>query len=498
MTKHGHFLSLGLMGAGLLFANPAQAESLVTDWNNVLLQAIRDTRPGPPIAARQLAIVHTGMFDAWAAYDDKATGTMFFGSLRRPVAERTGANKREAISYGAYRTLVDLFPSQKDKFDRFMTSFGYDPNNTTTNKTTPAGIANVTSKALLNYRHFDGSNQLKGYKDYTGYKPVNTPTSVNNINHWQPLSVPDGNGGYKIQNFVTPHWGKVKPFAMRESEQFLPQLTISAPKTIETDPIGFKNQAQQILDISANLTEKQKAIAEYWSDGPKTELPPGHWNLFAQQVSNRDGHNIDSDVKMFFALNNSLLDASIATWGLKAKFDSVRPITAIHELFKGEEVLAWGGPNEGTKTIKGEDWQPYQVDTFVTPPFAEFPSGHSTYSAAGAEILSDFTLSDFFGGSDTVLAGSSKIEDGPTDDITLSWSTFSDAANEAGISRRYGGIHFSDGDLTGRQLGRLIADNSWEKAQTYFSGAAVPEPSTILGLLSFGAIGGMNYRKKRS
>lgn len=221
--------------------------------------------------------------------------------------------------------------------------------------------------------------------------------------------------------------------------------------------------------------------------------------MFAQYVSNRDEHDLDQDVKMFFALNNSLLDASIATWGLKRKFDSVRPITAIHKLFKGEDIEAWGGANQGTKIIKGEDWQPYQSAMSVTPPFAEFPSGHSTYSAAAAEILKDFTGSDVFGGSATIKAGSFKIEDGPSNDITLSWQNFSDAAEEAGISRRYGGIHFEDGDLTGRQLGRLIADDSWEKAESYFSGAAVPEPSTILGLLSFGAISqkASRFRKKK-
>jgi len=497
MNKLSRLLPLGFVCAGILFPMSASAENIVTQWNEVLLQAIRDTRPGPPIAARQLAIVHTGMFEAWAAYDDKAIGTKT-NVPRRPLTERTDTNKREAISYGAYRTLVDLFPSQKDKFDGVMANLGYNPNNITTNTSTPAGIANVTSKALLEYRHHDGSNQLNGYKDYTGYKSVNTPTEVNDINKWQPLSVPDGMGGYNIQKFVTPHWGKVRGFALNSVEDYLPQLDIPAPKTIESDPVGFKNQAQQLLDISANLTQEQKAIAEYWSDGPKTELPPGHWNLFAQQVSTRDEHTIDEDVKMFFALNNSLLDASVACWDLKQEYDAVRPITAIHELFKGADVEAWGGKNQGTKTIKGEDWQPYQISTFVTPPFAEFPSGHSTYSAAGAAILSEFTGSDEFGGSSVIKAGSSKIEDGPLNDITLSWSTFSDAAEEAGLSRRYGGIHFEDGDLAGRQLGGLIAADSWEKAESYFSGTAIPEPTTILGLISFGAfVYSKRFRKKR-
>src|SRR5262249_40584130 len=112
--------------------------------------------------------------------------------------------------------------------------------------------------------------------------------------------------------------------------------------------------------------------------------------------------------------------------------------------------------------------------TVVTPPFPEFVSGHSTFSAAGAEILKQFTGSDRFDASVTVPVGSSRVEPGrvPATDVTLSWPTFSQAADEAGISRRYGGIHFEDGDLTGRALGRLVGAQVWEKALTYFNGTA--------------------------
>jgi hypothetical protein len=139
-------------------------------------------------------------------------------------------------------------------------------------------------------------------------------------------------------------------------------------------------------------------------------------------------------------------------------------------------VLAWTGPGRGTQFIDGQDWQPYQADTVVTPPFPEYISGHSTFSAAGAEILKRFTGSDTFGASYTALAGSSKFEPGitPAQDVTLSWATFSEAADEAGLSRRYGGIHFQDGDLVGRSLGRLVGAQAWEKALSYFNGSAQP------------------------
>ena len=122
--------------------------------------------------------------------------------------------------------------------------------------------------------------------------------------------------------------------------------------------------------------------------------------------------------------------------------------------------------------MDGRNWIPYQPSTFPTPPFPECSSGHSTFSAAGAEILKLFTGSDAFGDSVTFLAGTSKIEPGhtPAHSLTLNWNTFTDAANQAGISRRFGGIHFEQGDLTGRVTGRLIARQAWAKAVRLWNG----------------------------
>jgi hypothetical protein len=175
---------------------------------------------------------------------------------------------------------------------------------------------------------------------------------------------------------------------------------------------------------------------------------------------------------MFFLVANAQLDASIATWGYKVDFDYVRPVTAIHELFAGQMIEAWAGPELGTDLIPAEDWQPYQAATVVTPPFAEYVSGHSTFSAAGAQVLKRFTGSDVFKFSVTIEEGSSRVEPGevPDHDVTLSWATFTEAADEAGVSRRFGGIHFVDGDLEGRLLGRKIGDAVYERATRLFEG----------------------------
>jgi len=167
-------------------------------------------------------------------------------------------------------------------------------------------------------------------------------------------------------------------------------------------------------------------------------------------------------------------DAGIAAWDTKRAYDSVRPVTAIPLLFKGKKISAWGGPGKGTVEMDGSQWLPYQPISFPTPPFPDFVSGHSTYSAAAASILTSWTGSDHFGYSVTIPAGSSKIEPGrtPARPVVFRWDTFSDAANQAGTSRRYGGIHFRRADLAGRMLGRVVAANAWAKAQSYFDGTA--------------------------
>lgn len=135
-------------------------------------------------------------------------------------------------------------------------------------------------------------------------------------------------------------------------------------------------------------------------------------------------------------------------------------------------MRAWGGPDQGTQIIDGANWQPYQPATVVTPPFPEYFSGHSIFSAAGAEILKHFTGSDRFGGSHTQLAHTSRVEPSttPAADVTLSWRTFTDAANQAGLSRRYGGIHFTLGDLDGRAAGHGVGARDWDLAVAYFQG----------------------------
>lgn len=272
------------------------------------------------------------------------------------------------------------------------------------------------------------------------------------------------------QRFVGAQWCDVTPFAMSKGDEYRWLVQLLGPAKYGSKE--YQEQAQELIDISAGLTDRQKMIAEYWSDGPNSEQPPGHWALFTQFVSQRDHHTLDDDVKMFFVLSNAIFDAGIAAWDTKRTYDSVRPVTAIPFLFRGKTVRSWGGPGKGTVEMDGSQWIPYQAATFPTPPFPDYVSGHSTYSAAAARILELWTGSDRFGDAVTLPAGSSKIDPGitPAHPVTLHWETFTTAANEAGISRRYGGLHFRAADLTGRLLGRLVAFEAWTKSQAYFNG----------------------------
>ena len=452
-------------------SNATPADNVALQWNETTLDAIRNTSAAPPVAARAFAMTHTAIFDAWAAYDEFAEGTLFGSALRRPESERIVANKEKAISFAAYHVLADLFPTQQAAFDARMSSLGYDASDASLDPSTPSGVGNLAARALLIYRHSDGSNQLGdlhpgAYSDYTGYAAVNPPKA----NRWstQRGAVLAGKKRYWATHssaMAPTQWGLVKPFALSSGSEFRAYILSLGPAQY---PHGtYRKQAIQVLHLSAQLDDTSKVIAEYWADAPGSATPPGHWNIFAEDIWRRDAHTLDDDVKMFFILGNALMDASIAVWDCKRAADSIRPVSAIHFLFDGKPVRAWAGPGLRTQLIDGRYFRSY----IPTPPFASYISGHSTFSAASAEVLKLFTGSDAFGGAVTLRAHESVIDPGvPAEDVTLSWATFTDAANQAGISRRYGGIHFEADDLVGRQTGRLVANAVWNKAQTYING----------------------------
>ena len=466
--------------------------NLILEWNNIMLEAIRAVgklppssrnrdRGGPPQVARSISIIYTAAYDAWSAYDSVAK-PVHRTTARKPVVQHTEANQRKAISQAAYRALIDQFPPEiyepafKTAYESLIAQQlakdgivigGITP--------APVDVGNQAADDVLAFRHNDKANQANLYADTTGYKPINKPMAVvlpaaadaiDHVGNWQSLTYLNASHEAKTPGFICPHWGLVKPFSLISGDQFRPTTPPQSPLGQ-----GFLDQAKHVMDVQANLTTEQKVIAEYWADGPNSELPPGHWTEFAAYVAERDKLGLSDSVKLYFALANAIFDASIATWDAKRAFDYVRPITAIRHLFRGKRVLGWAGADNGTQEILGESWKPFQAATFPTPPFSEFTSGHSGFSMAAATVLKRFTGSDSFG---FFYTQDVPLKADPTEsvtDVVLYWPTFTAAAREAGESRIYGGIHFYEGNVVGLDIGEKVGNAAFAKAQQLWSGA---------------------------
>lgn len=278
-----------------------------------------------------------------------------------------------------------------------------------------------------------------------------------------------------------------------------------------------------------------RILAEFWADGPDSETPPGHWFTILNYVIDHPEFNrayrgfseiddqLEYDVKAYFMLGGAMHDSAISAWGIKGYYDYLRPISAIRlmvdngqssdptlpnysnlgiKLVPGKiemvtvgdslagnnnehvgkiKVYSWRGPEyitdpetqtAGVGWILGENWWPYQRPTFVTPPFAGYVSGHSTFSRAAAEILTYLTGDEYFpGGMGEFLAPANEFlvfEDGPTEDVTLQWATYRDASDETSLSRIWGGIHPPADDIPGREIGIKIAASTIKLAEEYF------------------------------
>jgi hypothetical protein len=488
--------------AGLaLAAAPAIGEdrprSPAYDWLDVALEATAREHdrnsPRPTIGSRMLGIVVTAMYDAWAAYDPRAVGTRLGDRFRRPAAERTEANKAKAVGYATYRALVYLFPEDETWIAAEARKRGVDPAVTTTDPATPAGVGNAAAAALIEFRRRDGANQHadevgsdgKPYSDWTYYRCANSSQVLNDPDCWQPIPFDDGKGGTVVVGFLTPHWYRVKPFALDRSDQFRP----GPPPKCGSDQL--KKEVDEVLRFNATLTPEQKAIVEFMRDGPRSTGQSGHWLRFAQDVSRRDKHDLDRDVKLFFAVGTVAMDAFIACWEAKRFYDSSRPWTLVRHLYKGKTVKGWAGPGKGVVDLPAGDWYPYSPRTFVTPPFPGYPSGHSTVSGACAKVLELFTGSDRFGTVELrkagdltepgfacelmqAIDGKPYHQKGLTCDVALKLPTFSTTAEMAGLSRVMGGYHIQTDNVEGLKLGRKVAEHHWPRVRAYFDGTAGP------------------------
>lgn len=578
-------------------------QSVARIWDEQILELIRQVVPAPTVHARNLFHLSAAMWDAWAAYDPTADG--YFVTEKQRADDVTAA-REAAISYAAYRLLLWRYGTVSDLatttelLGATMQRLCYAPDFASTEGDSAAALGNRIASAAIAYGETDGAHEAERYKD-SAYSPVNDPlvvaesgTVMNDPNRWQPLALAkqvSQNGlpiPGSVQSFIGPYWGHVTSFALRVSEAGTPIDPGSPPRlgdpatdqqfkdevvdiirrsrdldptngvTIDigpgasgNNPLGTNDGQGHDVDPTTGapyapnvllLADYARALAEYWADGPKSETPPGHWNVIANQVSDAPGRDfriggqgepvsrLEWDVKLYLALNGAVHDAAIATWGVKGYYDSARPISMIRYMGgKGQSsdpgapsfdphglplvpdlvevitaassapgerhaelaghageiaIKAWRGfpkdpttQTSGVGWIRAVDWVPYQRSTFVTPAFAGYPSGHSTFSRAAAEVMTAFTSSEYFPGGMatwTVPKGELIHEEGPTQDTTIQWATYYDAADQAGISRLFMGIHVPADDLVGRRIGSACGIDAMARSLAYFDGSAIP------------------------
>jgi hypothetical protein len=233
---------------------PSDNDNVVLQWNNEALECIRALRTAPPVNARALFIIHSAAYDAWAAYDARARGTRLGGTLRRPTAERTTANKNQAISHAAYRAASSVWSGCQDKWNGQLDALGY----TAADSTTAATVGRRAADAVIAHRAGDKSNQANNYADTSGYQPVNPPAPAPLVDPWRWQAQPG-------QTAAVPHWRNVTTF----NPKAIPDTQVAIP------PKSVSMTADNILKESAELDDRKKSIAVYWSDGPGRRPRPG-------------------------------------------------------------------------------------------------------------------------------------------------------------------------------------------------------------------------------
>jgi hypothetical protein len=376
---------------------------LVLVWNEQALDAIRAEKTPPPVAARQLAMLHAAIFDTINVI--KPTHKPLLVTLRA----REEMDVNAAVAACAAHLLSQFYPKRATRFEKLR-----DAQAAGTGDAIKRGLAlgQYSAKRYLYWRRYDRDVMKGTYR---------APAAVG---IWRPTPP-------KRAAALYPDWGKMEPFAIKSHALLKvpdpPDLTSSdyALDVNEVKSLGARNSLKRSPD--------QTIIAKFWDDGAGTCTPPGHWNLIAQEASLRQKLSIQENARLFALLNLALADAGVACWRCKYKNRLWRPITAIHEADRDANAA----------TEKDDTWAPL----LETPPFPSYVSGHSTFSGAGAAALAGF-----FGRDDVPF----EIRSDGYPGTLRKYKGFQHAANEAGRSRIYGGIHYECDNREGLALGKAV------------------------------------------
>jgi membrane-associated phospholipid phosphatase len=385
---------------------PVTADML-DDWNVQAIAAIRAETTAPPLAARNLAMLHIAIHDAV----NSLTGTHTAYLTHLPP--EGPASAEAAVAGAAHRVLINLFPSHRTAFDAALAdSLAQLPDDLSRSRGEALGQS--VADLVLDLRADDGASTT------VPYIPSTAPGAWRRTPpYFRP---PD-----------LPQWGMVAPFALVSGSQFRP---VGPPELSSARYAAECNQVKELGGVaSVTRTAEQELIAYFWADFTYTVTPPGHWNQIARSAAGSLGLSLAQKARLFALLNLALADAAIATWDAKYAFNFWRPVTAI-------QLAAM---DDNPETAADADWTPL----LNTPSFPEYVSGHSTFSAAAATVLTRFL------GTDQV---SFTVESDSVPGVIRSYSSFAATAEEIGMSRIYGGIHFLSGDLDGLSLGQAIGD----------------------------------------
>lgn len=414
-------LALAANSPAQVVAPAAPGPNAAIRWNRAALRAIRTERTPPPLAARNLAILHVAMYDAVNAVRPTHRFFRFPTTVRGPVSAECAA------SIAAHRVLAELYPNRMDEFDHALDEcMELVPDEDARAQSIRLGQS-VAERALA-WRQWDGATRR-----------IDHPGSLT-PGLWRPTPP-----GYRPA--LLPQWRYVTPFAVARVTDFLP------PPPPRLDSPEFTRALQEVQLLGARdgstRTREQTIIALFWDDGEGTVTPVGHWNRIGEVLALQRNLHLPDAARMFALLNVCLADAGVLCWETKFRYDLVRPITVLQDA-QGDidPALRW--------------WS-----LLNTPPFPSYTSGHSTFSGAAATALAAFFGTDalpFRVGSDG-LPGFIRAYPGI-------WA----AAQEAGRSRIYGGIHYEFDNAEGLACGRNIAAAI---ARTAFLPLAPGEPPTV-------------------
>lgn len=379
---------------------------MVLRWNRIALDAIRAERTPPPLAARNLALLHVAIYEAVNAIDRGHEPYMI------DVRPAPGASMEAAAAGAGHRVLASLYPRRQAALDRALDgSLAGVPDLEA--RDNGLSLGRFVADRFLSWRAKDGGAMLGKHVPRRG------------PGFWEP-TLPD------FRPALFPGWGEVTPFAIRPGSQ--PRPKGPPPLSSPVYAAAFREVKELGARDSKTRTPDQTEIARFWADDAGTATPPGHWNAIADTVSRARGVSMVENARLFALLNMSLADAGLLCWVIKFHHEFWRPVTAIRA----------ADEDDNPDTDPERTWEPL----LTTPPFPAYTSGHSTFSGAGAAVLA------------RALGDATPFET-PCDampGVRRAFKTFSAAAAEAGRSRIYGGIHWEFDNADGLAMGRAIGD----------------------------------------